>query len=75
MIKKLENALVKLAELSETEQESIASMILSEIDKKPSQNAWDTLEELAGTIEAPEDWSKQHDHYLYGTPKQEVVHE
>lgn len=34
-----------------------------------SGNAWDILESLAGTIEAPADWSVEHDHYLYGTPK------
>jgi hypothetical protein len=72
VIQKLEKALSKLAELSETEQESIAIIILAEIDKKTSLNAWDILEELAGTIEAPLDWSKEHNHYLYGTPKQEV---
>jgi hypothetical protein len=32
-------------------------------------NAWDVLEALAGSVEAPEDWSSEHDHYLYGTPK------
>ena len=32
-------------------------------------NAWDVLETLTGTIEAPSDWSSQHDFYLYGTPK------
>lgn len=31
--------------------------------------AWDTLAKLAGSIEAPADWSSEHDHYLYGTPK------
>ena len=34
-----------------------------------SGNAWDVLESLTGTIEAPTDWSAEHDHYLYGTPK------
>jgi hypothetical protein len=33
------------------------------------KNAWDLLEDMAGTYEAPEDWSREHDHYLYGTPK------
>ena len=33
------------------------------------KNAWDVLESLTGSIEAPEDWAEQHDHYLYGTPK------
>ena len=32
-------------------------------------NVWDTLERLAGTVDAPPDWSSEHDHYLYGTPK------
>ncbi|MFM7364527.1 MAG: hypothetical protein ACKO11_08535 [Cuspidothrix sp.] len=32
-------------------------------------NAWDVLEALTGTIEAPSDWSIQHNHHLYGTPK------
>ncbi|AFY81528.1 hypothetical protein [Oscillatoria acuminata] len=33
------------------------------------KNAWDLLEDMAGTYEAPEDWSSEHDHYLYGTTK------
>ncbi len=33
------------------------------------ENAWDVLESLTGTVEAPADWSAEHDHYLYGTPK------
>jgi predicted DNA-binding antitoxin AbrB/MazE fold protein len=40
-------------------------------------DAWDALEALAGTVEAPSDWSIEHDHYLYGTPKRQpkVDHE
>ena len=34
-----------------------------------SGNAWDILKSMAGTIEGPEDWSEELDHYLYGTPK------
>jgi hypothetical protein len=34
-------------------------------------NAWDVLESLTGTVEAPADWSAEHDHYLYGTPKRQ----
>lgn len=33
------------------------------------QDAWDVLERYAGTVDAPADWSIEHDHYLYGTPK------
>jgi hypothetical protein len=34
-----------------------------------SGSAWDVLESLTGTVEAPDDWAAEHDHYLYGTPK------
>lgn len=34
-----------------------------------TEDAWDVLEKLAGTVDAPPDWSSEHDHYLYGTPK------
>lgn len=33
------------------------------------KDAWDVLEHYAGTVDAPPDWSIEHDHYLYGTPK------
>jgi len=33
------------------------------------KNAWDVLKEMSGTVVAPPDWSSEHDHYLYGTPK------
>lgn len=36
----------------------------------PDGGLWDFLEETAGTVEMPADWSSEHDHYLYGTPKQ-----
>jgi hypothetical protein len=32
-------------------------------------DAWDVLESLIGTINAPPDWASEHDHYLYGTAK------
>ncbi len=31
-----------------------------------SLNALDVLDKLTGTVEAPEDWAVNHDHYLYG---------
>ncbi len=34
-------------------------------------DAWDVLEALTGTLEAPRDWASAHDHYLYGTPKRQ----
>ena len=35
-------------------------------------DAWDVLEMMTGTVEAPPDWSNEHDHYLYGVPKSET---
>jgi hypothetical protein len=34
-------------------------------------DAWDTLDALSGSIEAPIDWASEPDHYLYGTPKRQ----
>ncbi len=38
---------------------------------QPSGNGdvWALLEQMAGSIEAPPDWAREHDHYLYDTPK------
>jgi hypothetical protein len=38
-------------------------------DDEGSPSAWDVLSELKGTLNAPADWSAEHDHYLYGTDK------
>lgn len=32
------------------------------------KSAWDVLDALTGTIDAPEDWSTEHDHYITGSP-------
>jgi hypothetical protein len=36
---------------------------------KEGESAWDVLDRMTGTVEGPGDWSAEHDHYLYGTPK------
>ena len=35
--------------------------------------AWDVLDNLAGSVDAPPDWAEEHDHYLYGTPKRKAL--
>jgi hypothetical protein len=40
-----------------------------EVAVSEGQSAWDLLEQLTGTVDAPEDWAAEHDHYLYGSPK------
>lgn len=34
-----------------------------------SESFHDFLERIAGSYDGPADWSAEHDHYLYGTPK------
>jgi len=43
--------------------------IVSLDNNSSTADVWDVLEDLAGTVDAPDDWASQHDHYLYGTPK------
>jgi len=38
-------------------------------ERVEGDSLWDVLSKLAGTIEGPQDWSEEHDHYLYGTPE------
>lgn len=32
-------------------------------------NIFQRIEQDCGLVEGPEDWSAEHDHYLYGSPK------
>ncbi len=36
---------------------------------EPAGDFFQVLTSLTGTVEAPADWSAEHDHYLYGTPR------
>jgi hypothetical protein len=36
-----------------------------------ASDLWQILDQHTGSVEAPADWSAEHDHYLYGTPKAE----
>ncbi|MCD6145007.1 MAG: hypothetical protein J7J03_01190 [Methanosarcinales archaeon] len=39
------------------------------------RNAWDVFNKYSGTIEGPEDWSEEHDHYyLYGVTRRKKEH-
>jgi len=40
-----------------------------------AEDAWDVLDQMTGTVDGPEDWSAEHDHYLYRTPKRREVPE
>jgi hypothetical protein len=51
--------------LTPNKRYSITIQEISELDV--IGDAWDVLEKMAATVEAPPDWSSEHDHYLYGT--------
>lgn len=40
-----------------------------------NSDGWQAISNLAGTVDAPKDWSSEHDHYLYGTPKHSTLSE
>ena len=40
-------------------------------EETSQQSLWDTLNKFSGKVEGPKDWSKEHDHYIYGVPKRE----
>lgn len=40
-----------------------------QLSRDPVSDLWDLLRRGAGSISGPADWSLEHDHYLYGTPK------
>ncbi len=52
----------------ETDRRYVATLVPAESGAE-GENAWDVLDTLAGTVEAPADWAAEHDHYLYGTPR------
>jgi len=45
------------------------------LDEEPYEDPFQYLLRCAGTIDGPEDWSAEHDHYLYGTPKTRKTNE
>ena len=36
-----------------------------------AESVWGKLLKLAGTVEGPHDWARNHDHYIHGAPKRE----
>jgi hypothetical protein len=61
----------QMNDLPDDLQQQVLSFVLNlrQEHLQEAANVWDVLESLTGTIEAPTDWSAEHDHYLYGTPK------
>lgn len=47
----------------------VITVEVPESQPRVAEDAWTVLEKAAGSVDAPRDWSAEHDHYLYGTPK------
>lgn len=61
----------QINDLPDNLQRQVLSFVLT-LQKEHLQSsgdAWNVLDSLTGTVEAPADWSAEHDHYLYGTAK------
>ncbi len=58
--------------LSDPLQMQVLTFIQTLRQQNPPADAWDVLESLTATVEAPADWSSEHDHYLYGTSKRQL---
>ncbi len=70
----LEKAIASLRELPESEQDGIAAMIFQELEKKQAV-AWDDFDQIIQENQVStgiSDLSHQHDHYIHGTPKQNI---
>ena len=65
----------QMNDLPDELQQQVLTFVLSLRHEhlQESGNAWDVLESLTGTVEAPTDWSAEHNHYLYGTPKHQAT--
>lgn len=50
-------------------------LIIEETTDENSLTAWDILQNHIGSIEGPEDWSENLDHYLYDSPKKTTKNE
>ena len=49
---------------------TVCELTIESRDDAPyPDDAWAYLESIAGSVDMPEDWSEEHDHYLYGSPK------
>lgn len=57
-------------EAVELEPDTSYIVTIKQEESSGNQNLWSVLSDLAGKVEGPPDWSKEHDHYLYGMPKQ-----
>jgi len=44
-------------------------VVREKTEESSTSDAWEILGKLTGSVEAPEDWALEHNHYLYGVPR------
>ena len=74
MTELLKKAIASVQQLPESEQDGIAAIIFQELEKKQAV-AWDDFDQIIQESQVKtgiSDLSYQHDHYIHGTPKQEL---
>jgi len=59
----------KLAGTAEGLPEDMAGHAPEAKSSSPPLTLAEKLLSIAGTVEGPEDWARNHDHYIHGTPK------
>lgn len=45
----------------------VGNPLVTEVEAE--SDPWSFMEGLIGSVEGPEDWAAEHDHYLYGSPR------
>lgn len=71
MTKLLEEAISKIKQLPESQQDEYANMILEKLEVQKG-DFWDELDDILEECQVStgiKDLSYQHDHYIHGTPK------
>ncbi len=73
MTQLLEEAIAKVRQLSESEQNRIAATIIDQLESREDRfwNEFDQIIEEGQMSTGISDLSYQHDHYLHGIPKRE----
>jgi len=68
----VDEILAELPRLKPHELETVELKLRELLPQNPPvKTVWESLRELAGSVEGlPPDFAEQHDHYLYGVPKQ-----
>lgn len=64
----VENGMIKLPMLVR-DRTRVEVTVLEENETAQEQGALSWMQKYAGSIEGPEDFAAEHDHYIHGTPK------